>query len=659
MTDESKAKERKEREQEYKTLVDGMNDTAFVIDFDGCFVEVNNRAVEVLGYSREELLSMEPNDTDPHLGAEEIGHLIDGMKMGERQVFETQHRKKSGDIIPVEISSSPVTCQGEPAILSIARDITERKKVEEQLKLTQFGIDHAQIGIFQVSDDGSIYYANQHACESLGYTTEELLALKIWDVDPNLDPEKWKAHRERTRALVTSLIETVHRRKDGTEFPVEVAIDSMEFEDKKLSISFVKDITERRQAEEERELLLEQIREQAQQLREVMSTVPEGVFLLDAEREVVLANPATEEALVVLANSKVGDTLTRLGDRPLAKLLTSPLAEGLRHEVTAEYRTFEVVARPMAKGHEPENWVLVINDVTLERQVQEQLQQQERLAALGKLAAGIAHDFNNIMAVIVLYAQMSLGIPDLPPKLHERLEIISLQARRATDLIQQILDFGRRAVLECRPMDLESFLEDQIELLRRTLPENIAIRFAYEQGDYTVDADPTRMQQAVMNLALNARDAMVAGGELRIHLGRMSVEDRKKAPLPEMDVGEWVRMTVADTGVGIPPDVFPHIFDPFFTTKGPGEGAGLGLPQVYGIVKQHGGHIDVMTELGKGTSFVLYLPALTVEPKAPQSEAKALSQGQGETILVVEDNQVLQRALMDSIEALNQELEDE
>jgi CheY-like chemotaxis protein len=203
-------------------------------------------------------------------------------------------------------------------------------------------------------------------------------------------------------------------------------------------------------------------------------------------------------------------------------------------------------------------------------------------------------------------------------------------------------------------MDLISFLEGQMELLERTLPESIAIRFAHETGDYNVNADPTRMQQVIMNLALNARDAMPKGGELRIHLERISVKDNKEAPLAEMDVGEWVCLMVSDTGTGILPDVFPHIFDPFFTTKAPGEGTGLGLAQVYGIVKQHGGHVDVMTELGKGTSFALYLPSLTVEPmQASRSETAAPSLGRGETILVVEDNQPLQKGLMDSLKLLN------
>jgi signal transduction histidine kinase len=181
-------------------------------------------------------------------------------------------------------------------------------------------------------------------------------------------------------------------------------------------------------------------------------------------------------------------------------------------------RSFEVIAKPIETAPKTSGWVLVVREVTQEREIQQRAQQQERLAAVGQLAAGIAHDFNNIMAVIVLYAKMSLRMQDLPPKVRERLETISRQARRATDLIQQILDFSRRAVLERRPMDLLPFLKEQVSLLERTLPESIKVELTYGSDEYTVEADPTRMQQMVMDLAVNARDAMPAGGKLHIDL---------------------------------------------------------------------------------------------------------------------------------------------
>ncbi len=642
------------REQEYKTLVNGMNDTAFVTDFNGKFLEVNDAAIDVLGYSREELLSMGPNDIDAQFDVNEITRRIESMKMGETQVFETKHVTKDGKTFPVEVSSSLVTYGGEPAILSITRDLTERKKTELRLALTLAGIDHAQIGMFQVDDNGRIYYVNQYACDSLGYTREELLSMCIWEIDSNLDEERWRKHRTTTRAQGITTMETVHRRKNGTEFPVEVTINFATIDDKQISISVSKDITERKLAEKQREMLLNQLRKQAQRLLDVMSTVPVGLLLIDSDHKVILANPIGEETLEVLANAQVGDKLTHLGSRMLQDLISTPLTEGLRHEVTAKGRVFEVTTRAMSDEQKTGNFLVVVEDVTLERQAQRELHQQERLATVGQMAAGLAHDFNNIMSIIALYAHQDLRNPDLPAEYRDHFEIITQQTNRARDLIQQILDFGRRAILERSPIDLAIILEDQIRLLERMLPEMVRIEFVKGDEEYTVNADPTRMQQILLNLALNARDAMPLGGLLKVDLDHLRVDKKIADKMPELQQGDWVRLTVSDNGSGISADVLPYIFNPFFSTKAPGEGSGLGLAQVYGIVKQHEGHITVDSVPGKGTSFDIFLPAESEKPtERPAVDTRASYRGHGETILVVEDNEALLKALIEILKSLD------
>jgi two-component system cell cycle sensor histidine kinase/response regulator CckA len=190
--------------------------------------------------------------------------------------------------------------------------------------------------------------------------------------------------------------------------------------------------------------------------------------------------------------------------------------------------------------------------------------------------------------------------------------------------------------------------------LERTLPEHIQVELAYDERDHMVNADPTRVQQAIMNLAVNARDAMPEGGRLRIGLKRIQVTDPRRAPLPEMEAGDWVQVSVTDSGTGIPPDVLPHIFEPFFTTRAP-EGTGLGLAQVYGIVSQHEGHVDVETAAGEGTTFILYLPALPLgrqDESTLRGEDLDLFRGHGQTILVVEDEPATRRALVDGLELL-------
>jgi len=225
------------------------------------------------------------------------------------------------------------------------------------------------------------------------------------------------------------------------------------------------------------------------------------------------------------------------------------------------------------------------------------------------LAVGLAHDYNNLMAPIILYSDMMLKYSDLVPKDRKRLTAIRQQGRRAADLTQQILDFASKAILRRQDLDLVAFMNETKDLLAQMLPENIQVGLDCGAEGVMVKADPDRLQQAMVNLAFNARDAMPAGGELRIGLQRIRIEAGTTAPLPQMESGEWAQITVSDTGIGILPDVLPHIFEPFFTTRVP-FGRGLGLSQVYGIIKQHAGYVDVTTEVGAGTTFTIYLPAL-------------------------------------------------
>jgi signal transduction histidine kinase/ActR/RegA family two-component response regulator len=400
-----------------------------------------------------------------------------------------------------------------------------------------------------------------------------------------------------------------------------------------------------------RATLHEQTQAQARQIAQIMDAVPQGVLLIDGAGTVLLANPVARRDLLILARAQVGAVIEHLGDRPLSELLTSP-PMGLWHEVRTEQRIFEIIARPISNGPEPEEWVLVIDDTTQARQVQTEVQQQERLAAVGQLAAGIAHDINNVLGVIVLQAQMLAHSRWMPSNEMERVSIITEQSHHATDLIRQVLDFGRQSILERHALNLLSLLQEQIRLLERTLPEHLAVRLEHEPGDYVVYADATSIQQIVMNLAINARDAMPNGGSLTISLDSIIVESAKRPPLAEMAPGEWIRLRFIDTGAGIPREILPHIFDPFFTTKAPGQGSGLGLAQVHGIVAQHGGYIAVESQVAEGTISTIYLPALTqvTSVTAAASEPDDGPSGHDEVILIVEDNLLLRTSLREMLE---------
>ncbi|MFM8321149.1 MAG: GAF domain-containing protein [Chloroflexota bacterium] len=399
----------------------------------------------------------------------------------------------------------------------------------------------------------------------------------------------------------------------------------------------------------ERLQLLAKTQQQAQQMQQIMDTVPEGVALLGPDQRVVLANPAAAALLPRLAPQyDPGRPLEQLADRPVQALLSaSPGHTWEELNIPGSPPSiFELAARPLETGDSPGGWVLVLRDVTNERNNLARVQMQERLATVGQLAAGIAHDFNNIMAAVVVYADLLLLQPGLSSSAREHVQIIQQQVQRATGLIRQILDFSRRSVLEPSPLDVLPFLKEFEKLIKRVLPEDIHVRLTYQPGSYRIKADPVRLQQILMNLALNARDAMPQGGALQITLDRLELAVDSLRPMPDMGPGSWVRLALSDTGLGIEAENLPYIFDPFFTTKPVGKGTGLGLAQVYGIIKQHGGSIDVKSEYGAGATFTIYLPELENDPRERVQAAASRALPQlDKTVLLVEDDQPARTAL--------------
>ena len=289
------------------------------------------------------------------------------------------------------------------------------------------------------------------------------------------------------------------------------------------------------------------------------------------------------------------------------------------------------------------------------KEAQENMVQRERLAAVGQLAAGIAHDFNNIMAVIVLYTEMALRAHPSQDGLRRRLETILREAWRATELVQQILDFSRRAVLEPKALELVPFLKEQVKMLERTLPENIRLHLDFAKTGLAIHADPTRIQQIVMNLVVNARDAMPHGGDLLLSLNDIHMPTEVICAACQRPFsGSWIILTIRDNGSGIPAELLPRIFEPFFTTKAAGKGSGLGLSQVAGIVDQHGGHMRVESQVDSGTAFSIYFPAIpTPEPDTLPIQTAVIPKGNQETVLIVEDDQAIRAALADTIAHLN------
>jgi signal transduction histidine kinase len=429
-------------------------------------------------------------------------------------------------------------------------------------------------------------------------------------------------------------------------------VDSLAFAQGELEQ--VNRVLERRVAERTSKLLVEiderkkvelALRRSEERLYSVVEHLPEGVLLLDSAMLILLANPAGDQ-FVETAATVEGEVLKTLVNTQVAEVIVETVDGGWISLTTREppKKSYEVTARKIPLGENEFGSVLVIRDVTQECSVREQLQRNERLAAVGQLAAGIAHDFRNILQGMMISAELMLLRSSVSESDQEELRSILENGERGAQLIQQILDFSRQSFTPLRPLDLEELLREKVLLLERLIPENIKVEFTAEPGSWIIAGDPTQIQQVIFNLGVNSQHAMPAGGELAIRLAWVYLESATSFPCPGMEEGMWILLQIADTGEGIPKRFHDRVFEPFFTTKEPGKGTGLGLAQVYGIVQHHGGCVTFESQDEVGTTFNIYLPQLAADaPDLAMVSSGQPLRGSGELVLAVEDDdQVLE-----------------
>ncbi len=655
VTDRKRAEEERRRsEARYQAIVEGQ--TEFIVRWlpDGTRTFVNDAYCKFFGGTREEFLgtSFFPlvAKEDHAMVLEKISRLTpeNPAETGEHRVVTPDGRTGWQQWIDRGVFDE----EGNLVELqSVGRDITQRKRWERALRLTQFAVDRAADSAFWLKPDGELFYVNEAACRMLGYTADELGTLTISDIDPNIPRRLFSEFWDHLKQKGTNTIESQHRTREGKLIPVEIVANYLEFDGVEYVVAFARDITERKRAEDA-------LRRSEANYRGLVEHANYGIYRSSPEGRFVSVNPALVEMLGydteadLLALDMERDVYAHPEERP--RLVRQYQERGRIEGLELEWKrkdgstmTVRVSGRPM---HDPygglDGFEMIVEDVSERRTLEAQLRQAQKMEAIGQLTGGIAHDFNNLLSVIMLNAQLVAGAlkaeqGDLVPEVQD----IQEAARKAATMTKQLLGFSRHADLTLLPTDLARVVSNLSSMMRRVLPENIRIRIAADETVPAVRADAGAVEQMLLNLATNARDAMPEGGALRVGAERCEVGEDTHASEPWVKPGSYVRISVEDSGTGMDEDTKARIFEPFFTTKAPGVGTGLGMAMVYGLTKQHNGFVTVDSTVGQGTAVRLYFPVVLEEAQAlPPGESLSGVRGGSETILLVEDEDTLRRS---------------
>jgi PAS domain S-box-containing protein len=465
------------------------------------------------------------------------------------------------------------------------QDITERKRAEEALRLTQFSVEHASDAIFWMDPQGRILYVNEAACRSVGRSREELLSLSIPDIDPLVPKDAWGTSWEAVKARGSVVLETQHQTKQGWVFPVEVTANYLEFGGKEYSFAFARDMTERKRAEAEHVRLVTAIEQSA-----------EAVLITNTSGDIEYVNPAFSRITGYSREEALGQNprILKSGnqDPALYQQLWETILQGKdwhgelinRRKDGSLYHEQMNVAAVRGERGEVTHFIATKQDITARKELEQRFVQAQKMEAVGRLAGGVAHDFNNLLTVSNGYAQILTQRSSPKDPRRSLFEEIQMAGERAASLTRQLLAFSRRQVMEPRVLDLSSVLANIEKMLRRLIGEDIELATNLKPGLGRVKVDPGQIEQVIMNLAVNARDAMPRGGKFFIETANVEVDEDFARSHKPMTPGKYVMISVSDTGCGMDLATQAHMFEPFFTTKVKGKGTGLGLATVYGII---------------------------------------------------------------------------
>jgi two-component system cell cycle sensor histidine kinase/response regulator CckA len=639
------------RNMQYRALLEGSPDAIVVVNQSGTIVLVNAQAERLFGYRRDEMIG-KPAEIllSQHLRAQHSDQnsrfLAAPSKRPTVVGLELFGLRKDGSEFPAEIRLSPVDTKQGILVSSAIREISGRRRTEEDLRRLASIVECSDDAIIGKTLEGIITSWNSGAERMYGYSTKEAIGNPVSMLVPTNRPDEIPEILERLkRNEIIDHFETVRVKKDGKEIQVELTVspirDAME---RVVGASTIgRDISDRKRREADLSLLAAMVESSA-----------DAIIGRKLDGTITHWNSGAQRIYGYSAAEIVGKPTSVLFSPDLFTEIADMLKKIKRGEKVDKTDTVRMrrdgkevhVALIHTPIKDTEGQVIgvstVARDVTESLNLEEMFRQAQKMEAVGQLAGGVAHDFNNLLGVILGYTELLLDRlgPNDPQRKY--IEEIQKAADRATLLTRQLLAYSRKQVLQPKVLDLNVVVAGAEKLLHRLIGDDIELLVMLNPGGCRVKADPGQIEQIIMNLAVNARDAMPVGGKLTIETSNIELDKKYTAQHPATLPGLYVMLAVTDTGCGMDAKTKDHIFEPFFTTKQFGKGTGLGLSTVYGIVKQSGGYVWVYSEPGIGTSFKIYLPCvdqvLDVEPLVPSLEK--VDRG-SQTVLIVEDDQAL------------------